>query len=218
MALGRSQEPQLVELPAAATKLSCGELGTAALLETGEVYAWGMGRFFEPTKLPTDAAVDDAIVDVHVGAYHLALLSASGRLWTCTPPRSRRARRAPTLRTDCAKGRGARRLAPLIHAACCARVAVGTGAPLALPRGVRQQWEVREVAFEGRRVLSCATGPYTTYAHAAHARHTHARAHSHQPRCRRSSELVTSAHTRAGPSSSRSERSMSCPQNDTTRS
>jgi len=119
--LDAQQEPQLVELPAAATKLSCGELGTAALLETGEVYAWGMGRFFEPTKLPTDAAVDDAIVDVHVGAYHLALLSASGRLWT-----------------------------------------FGTGAPLALPRGVRQQWEVREVAFEGRRVLSCATGPYTT--------------------------------------------------------
>ena len=82
--LDAQQEPQAVELPAEAapvSRLACGELGTATLHADGSVYAWGMGRFFEPTRVPTEA-VDGAIVDLQLGAYHLALLTDGGRLYT----------------------------------------------------------------------------------------------------------------------------------------
>ena len=44
-----------------------------------------MGRFFEPTELPglADAQLDSPIVDVQCGGYHLALLTQSGKMYTC---------------------------------------------------------------------------------------------------------------------------------------
>ena len=83
--LDAQQEPQIVEIPSEATvtKLSCGELGTAALLSDGTIYVWGMGRFFEPTKLPgVVESVDGTVVDLQVGAYHLALLTDAGGVYT----------------------------------------------------------------------------------------------------------------------------------------
>ena len=42
-----------------------------------------MGRFFEPTKLPgVVESVDGTVVDLQVGAYHLALLTDAGGVYT----------------------------------------------------------------------------------------------------------------------------------------
>ena len=78
------QEPYVVELPdeSPVVKLSCGELGTAALLENGEVYIWGMGRFFIPTRVNGIEGIDGAIADISVGAYHLGILTETGRFYT----------------------------------------------------------------------------------------------------------------------------------------
>lgn len=67
---------------ATVTMLAGGELGTAALMSDGTVYAMGMGRFFEPTKLPGAEGVDGTIVDMQVGAYHIGLLTDTGKLYT----------------------------------------------------------------------------------------------------------------------------------------
>ena len=84
------EEPQAVEIgpqesgnPAPkATRFACGEIGTAALLEDGRVFVWGMARFFEPTLVPGADQLGSEIVDLQLGAYHLALRTASGHLYT----------------------------------------------------------------------------------------------------------------------------------------
>lgn len=84
------EEPQAVEIgpqesgnPAPkATRFACGEIGTAALLEDGRVFVWGMSRFFEPTLVPGADQLGSEIVDLQLGAYHLALRTASGHLYT----------------------------------------------------------------------------------------------------------------------------------------
>ena len=53
-----------------------------ALLSDGAVYVMGMGRFFEPTKVPGTDGVGSAIVGVSCGAYHLGLLTEAGKLYT----------------------------------------------------------------------------------------------------------------------------------------
>jgi len=63
--------------------LSLGELGTAAIDEDGQIYVWGMGRFFEPTRVPeVKDKIEGGIVDLQVGAYHIAVLTDEGRLYT----------------------------------------------------------------------------------------------------------------------------------------
>ena len=84
------EEPQAVEIgpqesgnPAPkATRFACGEIGTAALLEDGRVFVWGMARFFEPTLVPGADQLGSEIVDLQLGANHLALRTASGHLYT----------------------------------------------------------------------------------------------------------------------------------------
>ena len=84
------EEPQAIEIgpqesgnPAPkATRFACGEIGTAALLEDGRVFVWGMARFFEPTLVPGADQLGSEIVDLQLGAYHLALRTASGHLYT----------------------------------------------------------------------------------------------------------------------------------------
>ena len=84
------EEPQAVEIgpqesgnPAPkATRFACGEIGTAALLEDGRVFVWGMARFFEPTLVPGADQLGSEIVDLQLGASHLALRTASGHLYT----------------------------------------------------------------------------------------------------------------------------------------
>jgi alpha-tubulin suppressor-like RCC1 family protein len=88
------QEPQAVEIAIEigsqeegkptpkATRFACGESGTAALLEDGRVFVWGMQRFFQPTLVPGADQLGSEIVDLQVGASHLALRTASGHLYT----------------------------------------------------------------------------------------------------------------------------------------
>ena len=78
------QEPQPVELPdeSPVALFGCGELGTAAVLENGEVYVWGMARFFSPTRVGGLEGIEGRIVDVQVGAYHCGFLTDAGRLYT----------------------------------------------------------------------------------------------------------------------------------------
>jgi alpha-tubulin suppressor-like RCC1 family protein len=88
------QEPQAVEIAIEigsqeegkptpkATRVACGESGTAALLEDGRVFVWGMQRFFQPTLVPGADQLGSEIVDLQVGASHLALRTASGHLYT----------------------------------------------------------------------------------------------------------------------------------------
>lgn len=82
--LDAQQEPQMVVLPTESPTriLSCGELGTAALSADGSVYVWGMGRFFEPTILPSTENIDGVVTEMSVGAYHLGMLTDSGKVYT----------------------------------------------------------------------------------------------------------------------------------------
>lgn len=82
--LDAQQEPMQVEFPTetTVTMLAGGELGTAALMSDRSVYVMGMGRFFEPTKLPGAENLDGEIVDMQVGAYHIGLLTDTGKLYT----------------------------------------------------------------------------------------------------------------------------------------
>lgn len=83
--LDAQQEPQRVELPeehGAVVRVACGELGTAAILSDGAIYVWGMARFFEPTKVLHTSDVDAEIADLSLGAYHLAIRTVSGKLYT----------------------------------------------------------------------------------------------------------------------------------------
>ena len=42
----------------------------------------GMGRFFEPTKLPGAADLGGAIAAMQLGAYHVGILTEEGKLFT----------------------------------------------------------------------------------------------------------------------------------------
>ena len=67
-----------------ARRFACGEQGSAAQLSDGSVYIWGMQRFFEPTRVPGyDAALGGAeLQDMQLGATHLALHTAEGKVFT----------------------------------------------------------------------------------------------------------------------------------------
>jgi alpha-tubulin suppressor-like RCC1 family protein len=79
------QEPQAVTLggdepldDAKGRLFACGEMGSALLLESGEVHVWGMQRFFQPTVVPGSAALGPSVVDMQLGATHLVLLTDDG--------------------------------------------------------------------------------------------------------------------------------------------
>jgi E3 ubiquitin-protein ligase HERC2 len=67
---------------ARARMLAVGEKGTAVLLEDERVLLWGMARHFHPTLVPGIDAVAGRVVDMQVGADHLALLTDEGRVWS----------------------------------------------------------------------------------------------------------------------------------------
>ena len=52
------------------------------MLSDGSIYVWGMQRFFEPTLLPGAAALGAEVRDMQLGATHLALHTAEGRVFT----------------------------------------------------------------------------------------------------------------------------------------
>jgi len=71
--------------------VACGELGTAVLLEDDSVWLWGMRRFFEVTKIPGTGPssgaeqgikVEGKIAQLEVGATHVAIRTACGRVFT----------------------------------------------------------------------------------------------------------------------------------------
>jgi len=65
-----------------ATMFACGEQGSAAVLEDGSVYAWGMQRFFEPTLVPNSSEIGRDVASMQLGATHLMLLTHSGRVFS----------------------------------------------------------------------------------------------------------------------------------------
>mmetsp|Transcript_2444 Transcript_2444/g.5129 ORF Transcript_2444/g.5129 Transcript_2444/m.5129 type:complete len:396 (-) Transcript_2444:289-1476(-) len=78
-------EPEQVPLPdgsARVTLASCGELGTAVLLEDGSVFVWGMRRYFEPTRVPGTSTIDGSVVELQCGSTHVALRTDSGKAYT----------------------------------------------------------------------------------------------------------------------------------------
>lgn len=52
------------------------------VLEDGGIYAWGMQRFFEPTLIPGSRELGPSVVDMQLGATHVALLTDAGKVWT----------------------------------------------------------------------------------------------------------------------------------------
>ena len=68
-------------------KVAVGEMGTAALLEDGSVWLWGMSRYFTPTRLPL------ALYEVSSPGYERDVLERSalpsmlrcGRAFICRP-------------------------------------------------------------------------------------------------------------------------------------
>mmetsp|Transcript_29534 Transcript_29534/g.48956 ORF Transcript_29534/g.48956 Transcript_29534/m.48956 type:complete len:411 (+) Transcript_29534:46-1278(+) len=77
-------EPTQVPFPdeCRCIKVSCGELGTAALMEDKSLWMWGMRRFFEPTALPGMEIVQGQVTQLECGASHLALLTDFGKVYT----------------------------------------------------------------------------------------------------------------------------------------
>ena len=79
------QEPQVVVIGAGgegtaaprATRFACGEMGTAALLEDGSVYVWGMQRFFDPTLVPGSREIGLSVVDMQVRAPPTAVAASA---------------------------------------------------------------------------------------------------------------------------------------------
>jgi len=63
-------------------RFACGEQGSAAILADGSVYVWGMQRYFEPTLVPGSKEIGPSVVDMQLGATHLALRTASGAVYT----------------------------------------------------------------------------------------------------------------------------------------
>ncbi|CAG9116167.1 unnamed protein product [Plutella xylostella] len=94
---GDSEEgtPGTVTLPGKAVMISAGDSHTAALLENGDVYAWGSfrdshgsmgllmsGRSAAPSKTPIRLSVPETAAQVASGADHLAVLTTSGAVYT----------------------------------------------------------------------------------------------------------------------------------------
>jgi len=65
-----------------ASMFACGEQGSAAVLEDGSIYAWGMQRFFVPTIVPGSKEIGHEIASMQLGATHLALLTHSGKVFS----------------------------------------------------------------------------------------------------------------------------------------
>jgi len=78
--IGGRGDDEVVTSPA--VRAGCGEQGTAAILENGDVYIWGMARYFEPTKAFNVSELDGEVLDWSLGAYHLAVLTTTGKLYT----------------------------------------------------------------------------------------------------------------------------------------
>ncbi|CAG4993042.1 unnamed protein product, partial [Colias eurytheme] len=87
--------PAPVKLPAAAVKISAGDSHSAALLETGDVYAWGsfrdshgsMGlvvraREGKACKEPQKLTIPETAVSIASGGDHLVVLSVTGAVYT----------------------------------------------------------------------------------------------------------------------------------------
>ncbi|KAG7295142.1 hypothetical protein JYU34_022097 [Plutella xylostella] len=94
---GDSEEgtPGTVTLPGKAVMISAGDSHTAALLENGDVYAWGSfrdshgsmgllmsGRSAAPSKTPIRLSVPETAARIASGADHLAVLTTSGAVYT----------------------------------------------------------------------------------------------------------------------------------------
>ncbi|XP_048488202.1 regulator of chromosome condensation [Plutella xylostella] len=94
---GDSEEgtPGTVTLPGKAVMISAGDSHTAALLENGDVYAWGSfrdshgsmgllmsGRSAAPSKTPIRLSVPETAARVASGSDHLAVLTTSGAVYT----------------------------------------------------------------------------------------------------------------------------------------
>lgn len=77
--------------------VACGSNHTVACTVTGEVYAWGEGRFgalgivgavndqFSPMKVPLASVEEEAtsIVQVSAGCKHTLFLDSNGRVHSC---------------------------------------------------------------------------------------------------------------------------------------
>ncbi|XP_047509678.1 regulator of chromosome condensation isoform X1 [Pieris napi] len=87
--------PSSVSLPAPAVSVSAGDSHSAALLNNGDVYAWGafrdshgtMGlvlraREGKPSKEPLKLAIPETAVGIASGGDHLVVLSTSGAVYT----------------------------------------------------------------------------------------------------------------------------------------
>jgi len=76
-------DPQQVPLPSTPARLlSCGELGTVAMLEDQSIYMWGMRRNFEPTAVLNTDIVQGEICQLAAGASHFAVRTKCGRVYT----------------------------------------------------------------------------------------------------------------------------------------
>ena len=86
------QEPHVLKLDgpegaagdAHVVKATCGEMGTAVLLSDGNALIWGLGRYYEPTKIPNfkELIGDDSISQLELGGSQLAVRTASGAVYT----------------------------------------------------------------------------------------------------------------------------------------
>lgn len=87
--------PRTVSLPSAAVAIAAGDSHSAALLDSGDVYAWGAfrdvhgsmglimrGREGIACKEPIKVDVGETIVDIASGDDHLVILSTSGSVYT----------------------------------------------------------------------------------------------------------------------------------------
>ena len=89
-----TSSPSLVELPShiPAVAISCGGCHTAACLEDGSLYSWGLGDYgvngitsketwWTPVKVPLNP--DVKVAQVSCGDNHTAVVSYIGELWMC---------------------------------------------------------------------------------------------------------------------------------------
>nr|XP_018916579.1 PREDICTED: regulator of chromosome condensation isoform X2 [Bemisia tabaci] len=89
---GSETEPGKVDLPEKAVIITAGDSHSAALLESGRVFAWGSFRDSHGTmgltpsgiqKVPVELVLPTRVLKLASGADHLALLTVDGQVYTC---------------------------------------------------------------------------------------------------------------------------------------